>query len=134
MRQFGVLGVVGIVIAAPSLAHHSYAAFDMNKNIRIEGILESLKLENPHVHIVVRVETGPEAGIWDIEGASANIMRRQGWSAYSFKPGDSITLVGHPLRSGDRGMSLFFAIKPDGTRLYQDLARPKPGEELADAK
>jgi hypothetical protein len=112
-------------LATPALAHHSFAAFDMSKQVTLKGSVESVRLENPHMHMIVKVPEGTQAGRWDIEGASANIMRRQGWSATSFKAGDKITIVGHPLRSGDRGVSLFYAIRADGTRLYQDIARPK---------
>ena len=52
-------------------------------------------------------------------------MGRQGWTRSSYKPGDPIRLVGHPMRDGSKGISLFYAIKPDGTRLYHDIARPK---------
>jgi len=34
-------------------------------------------------------------------------------------------LVGHPMKDGSKGISLFYAIRPDGTRLYHDIARPK---------
>ena len=39
--------------------------------------------------------------------------------------GDPIRLVGHPMKDGSKGISLFYAIRPDGTRLYHDIARPK---------
>jgi hypothetical protein len=29
------------------------------------------------------------------------------------------------LKNGEKGASLFYAIRPDGSRLYQDIARPK---------
>ena len=64
-------------------------------------------------------------GVWDVEGGSVNIMTRQGWTRASYKAGDPITLVGHPMKDGSKGISLFYAIRPDGTRLYHDIARPK---------
>ena len=38
--------------------------------------------------------------------------------------GDQITLVGHPMRDGSKGISPFYAIK-DGKKMYHDIARPK---------
>jgi hypothetical protein len=64
-------------------------------------------------------------GTWDVEGGSVNIMTRQGWTRASYKVGDPITVVGHPMKDGSKGISLFYAIRPDGTRLYHDIARPK---------
>ena len=43
----------------------------------------------------------------------------------TYKAGDPITLVGHPMRDGSKGISLFYTIMPDGKRLYHDIARPK---------
>ena len=54
-----------------------------------------------------------------------NIMGRQGWTRVTFKAGDAIMLVGHPMRDGSKGISLFYVILPDGKRLYHDIARPK---------
>ena len=64
-------------------------------------------------------------GLWDVEGGSTNIMGRQGWTRATFKVGDPITFVGHPMKDGSKGVSLFYAIMPDGKRLYHDIARPK---------
>jgi hypothetical protein len=109
-------------------AHHSFAAFDMKAEITLHGVVQSYVLQNPHAHLVIKVAargaSDQDAGLWDVEGAAANIMRRQGWSSQSFKAGDAITVVGHPLHTGDRGLSLFYAIRADGTRMYQDIARP----------
>ena len=86
------------------------------------------------MHITVDVKAGPRldpalAGRWDVEGGSTNIMGRQGWTA-TLQGGDPITFVGHPMRDGSKGVSLFYMIRPDGKRLYHDIARPK-GERAA---
>jgi hypothetical protein len=121
--------LLAALAASPlATAHHSFAAFDMSKEVVLQGVVQSWVLQNPHAHMVIRVAAkgagDKAAGLWDVEGAAANIMRRQGWTSRSFKSGDTITVVGHPLRAGDRGLSLFYAIKADGTRMYQDIARP----------
>ena len=46
-------------------------------------------------------------------------MRDEGWSPMTYKPGDPITVVAHPKKNGSKGALLFYAIKPDGTRLYR---------------
>jgi hypothetical protein len=85
---------------------------------------------SPHVHITVDVKPGASVdpatvGTWDVEGGSTSIMGRQGWTRATFKAGDPITLVGHPMKDGSKGISLFYVILPDGKRLYHDIARPK---------
>jgi hypothetical protein len=81
-----------------------------------------------HFNVLVKSGAGVEpttVGTWDVEGGSINIMSRQGWTRASYKIGDPIRLVGHPMKDGSKGISLFYAIRPDGSRLYHDIARPK---------
>jgi hypothetical protein len=125
---FGVaaVGAVGTVTVS---AHHSFAMFDMEKNVTYLGTVTAWNWQNPHVHFTVLVKPGQNVtpdtiGTWDVEGGSVNIMTRQGWTRATYKPGDQITVVGHPMRDGSKGISLFYAIRPDGTRLYHDIARP----------
>ena len=125
-----VLGIVGLVLASVSLsAHHSFAMFEMDKDVEYRGIVREWKWQNPHVHFIVDVTKQPgvdpqTVGLWDVEGGSVNIMARQGWTRASYKAGDPIRLVGHPMKDGSKGISLFYTIRADGTRLYHDIARP----------
>ena len=112
------------------LAHHSFAMFDMDKEVTYKGLVTEYKWVSPHVHITVEIKPGPDVdaatiGTWDVEGGSTNIMGRQGWTRATYKAGDAITFVGHPMKDGSKGISLFYAILPDGKRLYHDIARPK---------
>ena len=112
------------------VAHHSFAMFEMEQERRVRGVVREWKWQNPHVHFNVLVKPAPASirktvGTWDVEGGSVNIMTRQGWTRASYKAGDPISLVGHPMKDGSKGISLFYAIRPDGTRLYHDIARPK---------
>ena len=119
-----------MVMAAPVLAHHSFTMFDLDKHVTYKGTVVEFNWINPHAHIVVKVDAGPgvdpaAVGTWDIECASTNIMGRQGWTRVTFKAGDPITLVASPMKDGSKGASLFYVIRPDGSRLYRDIARPK---------
>lgn len=135
MSKSKLIPALGILLlsAMPALAHHGFTMFDMEKNITLTGTVEAYDWFNPHTHITVKVENGADKsllGTWDVEGAAPSIMARQGWNKATYKPGDAITIVVHPLKNGDKGASLFYAIRPDGSRLYQDIARPKddPGK------
>jgi hypothetical protein len=124
---------IALVVATAGgrlFAHHSFSLFDMDKDVTYRGVVTEYKWMNPHVHIVVAIKAAPgvdsaTVGTWDVEGGSTSIMGRQGWTRASFKYGDPITLVGHPMKDGSRGISLFYVILPDGRRLYHDIARPK---------
>ena len=113
---------VGIALAAaPTLAHHSRAMFDMGKNITYQGVVEEYHWQNPHSHIVVRVGAGAAdrstVGTWTVEASAINIMTYCGWTPGTFKPGDPITVVAHPNMGRSHLVLLFYSIKPDGTRL-----------------
>jgi hypothetical protein len=133
-RLASLLSVVGLVVAPATWAHHSFGYFNMSKNVLYEGTVLKYQYGNPHTHIVVVVMPGAKdpstVGTWDIEAASVNIMARQGWNRNSFKPGDHIKAVAHPMKDGSKGASLFYVILPNGQRRYQDIARPKAGEVL----
>ena len=125
------LAVLGLALASVSVAaHHSFAMFEMDKNVEYQGVVSEWKWQNPHVHFTVDIKPAPgidpqTVGRWDVEGGSVNIMSRQGWTRTSYKVGDPIRLVGHPMKDGSKGVSLFYVILPDGKRLYHDIARPK---------
>ncbi len=109
--------------AAPSLAHHSRAMFDVAKNITYSGVVVEYRMENPHSHIIITVGADAKdpstVGTWDIEASSVSIMVSEGWDRMTYKQGDPITIVAHPMKNGSKGALLFYAIKPDGTRLYR---------------
>ena len=127
---FDLAAVLALAAAVPAFAHHSFAIFLMETNVTYKGKVLEYRWVNPHSHIIIKVDPGPgvapeAVGTWDIEGGSTNIMGRQGWNRVTFKAGDEITVVAHPLKDGAKGASLFYVIMPDGKRLYHDIARPK---------
>jgi hypothetical protein len=123
----GTLAAAGILVQ-PALAHHSFGMFDLQKNLTYEGTVIEYNWENPHTHIILKVEAGakdPETvGTWDIEAQSVNIMSHQGWTRATMKPGDKAIIIAHPMKDGSKGASIFYAVMPDGRRLYGDIARP----------
>jgi hypothetical protein len=116
-----------LLAAGTAIAHHSFGMFDPNKEVTLEATVVEYRWKNPHSHIIVTVPDGAKdpatAGTWDIEAASISIMTRQGWNKSSFKAGDKIVVVIHPLRSGEKGGSLIYAIDKSGRKLYHDTER-----------
>src|SRR5881394_1505359 len=59
IRRLG-FAVAGFALASvPLAAHHSFAMFDMDKNIEYQGTISEWKWQNPHVHFIVDVKPGP---------------------------------------------------------------------------
>ena len=130
IRRLVATAVVILVASGTVSAHHSFAMFDQDKLITLKGSVAEWYWINPHGHIILKVDAAPgvdpkSVGEWDIECASTNIMRLQGWSSTTLKAGDQITISGNPLKDGSKGASLFYVTFPDGKRLYRDIARPK---------
>jgi hypothetical protein len=105
--------------AAPALAHHSYAMFDMTKTVTLNGSVVQFKWQNPHSFIKLDVPVNGQVEHWAIEMTSPNNLAVEGWKRSSLKPGDKVTLQVHPLRDGAKGGS-FAAVKlADGKVLGQ---------------
>src|SRR3954462_10128434 len=99
----GVLAV-GLLAAGAALAHHSFAMFDSEHQVKISGEITKFDWTNPHIYLFVTGgEAGKEAKAWTIEGASPGILNRVGWTFNMVKAGDKVTMVIAPLRSGEAG-------------------------------
>lgn len=119
LKEILITAVVLCAGAAGAMAHHSYAAFDMNKEVSISGTVKEFKFANPHVSIVV-THTDPVTGNstdWFFEAASTRGMAMAGWRRSTLEVGGDVTIVGHPLRDGKPGASMVHAVLPDGTIL-----------------
>lgn len=103
-----------------ALAHHSFAMFDMGKQVTLEGTVKNFKWSNPHAWIEINVpqEAGGEQ-LWGVELTSPNNLMRVGWKRTSLKSGDKVTIIVHPLRDGSPGGSLVQVKLVDGTILKQ---------------
>lgn len=96
----------GALLAAgkAALAHHSFAVFDIQHPLELQGTVQQFKFTSPHTFLVLEVKGDDGATtIWNLEGASPSIMVRNGWSSQSLKTGDQIKLSIDPLRSGAPG-------------------------------
>jgi len=109
----------GTLLAAPlpALAHHSYAMFDMAKNVELEGSIVKFKWQNPHAWIEIDVPVNGHMERSAIEMTSPNNLIQQGFKRTSLKPGDKVTVLVHPLRSGSKGGSFAAVRLGDGTVL-----------------
>jgi hypothetical protein len=100
--------VLSVVLANIASAHHSFAMFDQQKEMTLDGTLKELQWTNPHIWVQVLVKdpaTGKDVE-WSVEGGSPNNLSRKGWSRNSMKAGDKVVIVIHPLKNGENGGSL----------------------------
>jgi hypothetical protein len=86
----------------PASAHHSFAAeYDSNKTVTIKGVVAKVAWVNPHayVYIDVKDENG-KVTTWAFESLSPNALARQGWTRYSLKVGEEVTVNGYLAKDG----------------------------------
>ena len=99
--------LAGAMLAATSgavLAHHSFAMFDQEHPIDLEGTVRDFKFTSPHTFILLQVkDQDGSATVWNLEGNAPSNLVRDGWSSKTLKPGDEIELTVQPLRSGAPG-------------------------------
>ena len=96
----------GAVLAAghAALAHHSFAVFDIEHPLELQGTVQQFKFSSPHTFIVLEVKGDDgTTTTWNLEGASPSLLARNGWSSESLKSGDQIKVSIDPLRSGAPG-------------------------------
>ena len=111
-----------LLVAGSVSAHHSFAMFDRSKETTIVGVVEDFQWTNPHSWIELDVpnESGG-ADKWSIELNSPNNLSRQGWKSTSVKPGDRISVIIWPLRSGEKG-GLFISLTLPNGQILDELA------------
>lgn len=118
-KTLALATIAAAAFAAPAFAHHSFAMFDQDKTITVNGTVKEMEWTNPHswLHVVfVNQATGKEEQ-WGFEMGPPAQQIRRGWEPDSFKPGDKVTLDMHPLKDGSHGGQLVSAILPNGQRV-----------------
>jgi cyclase len=77
-------------------AHHSFSAeFDTNKRVSLKGTVTMVDWRNPHIYVYLNVKDDQgKVTEWACELGPPNVLLRQGWSRYSVKEGDEVTIDG----------------------------------------
>jgi hypothetical protein len=88
-----------LMLAGPTIAHHSFAIYDFDTQIPFDGVVDSVKFRNPHVEMTLKIinADGEEEIIHFIEGAPANMMVRNGIRPEMLKSGARLHTLGSPL-------------------------------------
>ena len=110
--------VLVIALAASAGAHHSPVMFDRTVSKTIVGTVVRFTWTNPHSSIQLDVPN-ESGGVdrWGVELGSPQSMARNGWRSNIIKPGDTVTVVVNPLKSGELGGIFVSMTLPDGRKL-----------------
>jgi len=113
-------------------AHHGNSAYDETVRVTIKGVITEFVWTNPHSQIYLDVKDKNGSVVhWAVETNSPAILTRAGWSSRSVKPGDEVTIILCPAKtgapvayigSGDPGTKVIFS---NGRELdFQDRTAP----------
>lgn len=95
--------LVGLFAACvPLQAHHGNASFDVTRHPTVKGIVTDYIWANPHVYLKfdAKDENG-QVQHWVVEASNPPDQTRQGWTKFSFKPGDEVEItMGSVARNG----------------------------------
>jgi hypothetical protein len=93
--------IAASLLVLPSGAHHSTAAFDNARVVKIEGAITQFRWINPHASIKIDgVSEGDDPdGVWTVEMTAPNVLLNAGWTRTALKVGDKVTMFVNPLRN-----------------------------------
>ena len=106
------------MIPAPAQPHHSFAMFDMNKEVTVTGTVRKIQWTNPHAYIqlVARDSSGNEVE-WSMEMGAPMYLYARGWRPSSLKAGMEINVTLNPLRNGKPGGVVRDVTTADGKKI-----------------
>jgi hypothetical protein len=120
-----IFAAAQLLTSVPLLAHHGAAEYDNTKSISVQGTVTEVKYVNPHVLILFTAKDDKGQAVdWTAESQSPNLLSRRGWSRSTLKPGDQITVTGHPVKNGVPAMSTQKIVFADG-RATPDMGLPR---------
>jgi len=119
--------VAAAAFATPAPAHHSFAMFDAEQTVTLQGTVKEFEWINPHswLRILVQDEKTGQPAVWALELSSPARLKRMGMSADSVKAGDAVSVTFHPLKDGARGGQFLQAVLPGG----KQVVRANAGDE-----
>jgi hypothetical protein len=113
----GLIAVAAVSLcgALPAAAHHSFAMYDNDHQIKLNGVVSKFEWTNPHVYIDLMMTDAQGASKpYTVECAAPGILNRNGWKFNMLKPGDKVVLIVAPLRTSSDGGLLKEITVPDG--------------------
>jgi hypothetical protein len=111
--------IVALAVACvPAFAHHGGAAYDSKTTLTLKGTITEFRYINPHAQIYFDVKDDQGNVVhWNCETIDPAMLSRQGWARDVIKPGDVVTIVGRPAKSGAKVMVLQKMILANGKEM-----------------
>jgi hypothetical protein len=116
-----------LALAASAWGHHSFAMFDLEKQVTVQGTVKEFQWTNPHCWLQVMVPDGKGgAQEWSFEMGAMGMLARTGWKSTTLKPNDEVTVLMNPLKSGAPSGRLLKVTLPNGQVMGPGGTAPPP--------
>jgi hypothetical protein len=91
-----------LVSYAAAFAHHgTNASYDLTKRMTFKGTVTEFAWSNPHVQIYFdAADDSGKVVNWAAETGSPGVLAREGWTKHLLKPGDPVTVILAPAKTG----------------------------------
>jgi uncharacterized protein DUF6152 len=130
-KALALAAIAASALAMPASAHHSFAMFDANKNVTLQGTVKEFEWTNPHSWLRVMVmdqKTGKPV-MWALELSSPARLNTMGMHQNSVKAGDQVSVTFHPMKDGTRGGQFVQATLPGGKQVIRANAKDENENE-----
>lgn len=108
-----------VLMGEPLFAHHGTGvAYQVDTWITLKGTVTEWIWSNPHCGILFDV-TDDQGNVvhWAAELGNPHMLSNAGFSKDLLKPGDKVTIIGHPARSGAPRIEFHDMVLADGRKL-----------------
>ena len=94
-HAFVILAIATVAGGTSPSAHHCYSAYETDRIMHVEGVLEEFEWVAPHSLLKV---TDDEGRLYIFEWQAPLSLQRRGIRRDTLKPGDRIVVTGNPHR------------------------------------
>jgi hypothetical protein len=124
-KVVSLTAVAATTFVTSALAHHSFAMFDAQQTVTMQGTVKEFEWVNPHswLRFTVNDEKAGKPVVWAIELSSPGRLVTMGMRADSLKVGDQVSVTFHPMKDGTRGGQFIQAVLPGGKEVIRANAR-----------
>jgi Family of unknown function (DUF6152) len=130
LKVVSLTAIAVAALSASAFAHHSFAMFDAQKTVILQGTVKEFEWVNPHswLRVMVNDEKLGRPVLWAIELSSPSRLVTMGMRADSVKAGDVVSVTIHPMKDGTRGGQFIQAELPGGKKVLRANARDENEE------
>jgi hypothetical protein len=117
--------VAMIAAATAASAHHGFGTFDLRRDIVITGTIARMEFINPHSWLYINVAgANGVTSTHRCEMRGATVLRRSGWTAEMFIPGEKITVQAAPDHNDPHSCYVNTLMLANGVQLDRYTQRP----------